>query len=239
MKKHDRFSSSLVLSCTALIAANLVTAAGVLFWNWDMFGIMAVFWLENIVIGAAYILRLLTLLCLRRDFKIIAMILLFVSHFGLFAAGHGLFLMILFGPAEVSPFAQGGNHGSFIISSQIIQTIFSGYSLPLVLVALAGSHLVSFFVNFIATEKYKTADAAALMREPYGRVMLMHAALLLGFFVIMLFGGSRSPAIILLVVLKIAVDLHTHIKAHGGEENRDGIFRLFRRKKHIKKSRKG
>ena len=38
-------------STLALIAANLVPVYGVLFWGWDLFGLMVLYWVETAIIG--------------------------------------------------------------------------------------------------------------------------------------------------------------------------------------------
>ena len=38
-------------SAWALIAANVLPLLGVLFWDWDAFAIVALYWVENVVIG--------------------------------------------------------------------------------------------------------------------------------------------------------------------------------------------
>ncbi len=47
-------------SALALIIANVVPLLGVLFWNWDAFEIVVLYWAENIVIGAINVLKMIT-----------------------------------------------------------------------------------------------------------------------------------------------------------------------------------
>jgi hypothetical protein len=44
----------------ALILANLVPLAGVLFWDWDIFNIVVLYWFENVIIGGINILKMPT-----------------------------------------------------------------------------------------------------------------------------------------------------------------------------------
>jgi hypothetical protein len=46
------------LPLVVLVAANLVPIAGVLWWGWSVFEIVALYWFENVVIGAVNILKL-------------------------------------------------------------------------------------------------------------------------------------------------------------------------------------
>jgi hypothetical protein len=47
------------VSAWILIAANLVPVAGVLFWDWSVFALLALFWMENVVVGVFFIARML------------------------------------------------------------------------------------------------------------------------------------------------------------------------------------
>lgn len=47
-------------SIAVLIAANLVPLAGVLVWGWSVFNVVVLYWLENVIVGAINILKMLT-----------------------------------------------------------------------------------------------------------------------------------------------------------------------------------
>ena len=49
------------VSTWVLLVANLVPLAGVLFWGWDAFALLALFWMENVVVGVFSALRMLTI----------------------------------------------------------------------------------------------------------------------------------------------------------------------------------
>jgi hypothetical protein len=82
-----------------LAAANLVPLAGVLFWDWSVFALPALFWMENVVVGALFALRLL---CADpADAALwpakLFMVPFFCLHYGMFTAVHGIFVFTLFG----------------------------------------------------------------------------------------------------------------------------------------------
>ena len=52
------------------------------------------------------------------------------------------------------------------------------------------------------------------MGQPYKRIIVMHITIILGGFMVAAL-DSTLPALLLLVVLKLAVDLHSHLKEHG------------------------
>ena len=93
------FGSGLTAGAAILTRPNLVPLAGVLFWGWDAFALLALFWMENVVIGVFFILRMLSLdprdpaLWLGKLF----MVPFFCVHYGMFTAIHGAFVFSMFG----------------------------------------------------------------------------------------------------------------------------------------------
>src|SRR6188472_645744 len=47
-------------SAWALIAANTLPLFGVLFFGWDTFSIVFLYWVENVIIGAVNVLKMIT-----------------------------------------------------------------------------------------------------------------------------------------------------------------------------------
>jgi hypothetical protein len=87
--------------------------------------------------------------------------------------------------------------------------VLTGQHLVWAALALAASHGVSFVLNYLRSGEYQRARLDALMQAPYGRVVVLHVAILGGGFLIM---GMGSPvwALALLVFLKIGLDLQAH-----------------------------
>jgi len=79
--------------------------------------------------------------------------------------------------------------------------------------ALAISHLFSFATNFIGKGEYRRTAVPMLMMAPYGRIVVLHIAILFGAFAIM---RLESPVflLVLLIVGKIALDLKLHFRSH-------------------------
>ena len=55
----DRLAFRLSPSALVLVAANLVPLAGVLFFGWSVFSTLLLFWVENVIVGAFNVLRML------------------------------------------------------------------------------------------------------------------------------------------------------------------------------------
>ncbi|CAN5645029.1 hypothetical protein BH18CHL1_BH18CHL1_06560 [soil metagenome] len=80
--------------------------------------------------------------------------------------------------------------------------------------ALIASHAVSYYVNFIKGGEFRTASPGGLMIAPYGRVVVLHVTIILGSVAIVAL-GQPIALLLLLVVLKTALDLILHVRSHG------------------------
>ena len=86
-------------------------------------------------------------------------------------------------------------------------------------ISLFLSHGVSFVTNFLGRREYLAVSPSEQMREPYSRVMVLHATILAGGFLIAIL-GTPVAALGLLVVLKTAIDVRAHLKEHCKAERR-------------------
>ena len=185
----------------ALIAANLVPLAGVLFFGWDLASVIVLFWAESAVIGFYTALKIAVV----GKFAALAMVPFFIGHFGGFMAGHFLLIYELF---VRGAFARGPAPPA----GEALAAIFS--PLRLSLAALFISHGVSFVDNFLRRREYAGTTMKALMVAPYNRILVMQLALILGGWIILLL-KSPVPALALLIVFKTALDFSAHQKEHG------------------------
>ena len=196
------------ISGWVLVAANLVPLAGVLWWDWSVFALLALFWMENVVIGALFALRML---CADpRDPALwvgkLFLIPFFCVHYGMFTAVHGLFVFSLFGGDKAA-----------MQKLELVEAAVRAaerYELWLPIGILLASHLFSFFWNYLYHGEYRSAQLKRLMAKPYGRVVVLHVAIILGAFAIALL-GSPVWALVLLVVLKTGLDYRAHLKEHS------------------------
>ena len=81
------------------------------------------------------------------------------------------------------------------------------------ILALLLSHTVSFIINYIGKGEYKKAGLQELMGQPYSRVVLLHLTIIIGGFLVMAL-GSPVFALLILVLLKIFIDIRSHIREH-------------------------
>jgi hypothetical protein len=189
-------------STLALIAANLVPLAGVLFGDWNLGDVMVLFWAESAVV-AFYALGKMAVV--GRWLAIPAGV-FFVAHFGAFMAMHFLFIYEIF----VRGIAAKGHEPA-------AYEALAGVFVPLwpALLALFLSHGVSFVMDFVGRREALTTTLTKLTSAPYSRVVLMQVTVIFGGWLAFLLHDAR-PALALLVAMKIAADLHAHRRERAG-----------------------
>ncbi|QDT70329.1 hypothetical protein MalM25_32760 [Planctomycetes bacterium MalM25] len=225
-------------SVVTLVAANVLPLLGVLFLGWRAFDVVFLYWLENVVIGVINVLKILT--CWpdsermeerfaeenshldedeRAQLEQLAgdglawqssklfFAPFFAVHYGGFCAVHGIFVCVLLGGD--GPF--GG------MPMNPVAPALEALQRPGILlaaIALGASHLVSYFTNFLGRGEYRRATPVDLMAKPYGRVVVLHLAIVLsGFLTVAL--GSPIWLLVLLVAGKTWLDLKLHQKEHA------------------------
>jgi len=186
------------LSVAFLVGANLVPLFGVMQLGWDLGQIMVLFWVENAVVGFYALAKLAVIQ--RWGALVTGPFLL--GHFGAFMAIHFMFVYYLFvrgistkGPEPEASIALG--------------SLFA--PLGTAILAIFISHGVSFFTNFLGRREYVGRTGQQQMAEPYRRLMVMHVTLIFGGMAIMAL-GQPVYALTLLVVLKIGIDLYSHLR---------------------------
>lgn len=198
------------ISIIPLILANLAPIFGVLFFGWDIFSVMFLYWQESAVIGFYNILKMYkasgpmekTTNFTIKDITInklskIFIILFFMFHYGMFMLVHGIFIFLIF--ARQKP----------IFSYKFFM---DNYYFAILLLFI--SHGISYYFNFIGKEEFRKVSISQQMEKPYSRIIIMHVTILLSAFLVMAFGSKNTVGLFLLIAIKIAVDLHAHTKEH-------------------------
>ena len=206
-----------------LLAANLLPLAGVLFWGWDAFVILVLYWFETAIIGFWTIVRVatasrdalggITMTGTTRTPSPFGLALFFVAHAGIFMGVHFAFLWALFSGHWASRI-----HGL----REFVEKLIIGTDLwiPLLVLFLARG-IVSFYaaigvrlqrwINPQRPVRTRPAPSDSIARAIvggfYARIIVMHVAILFGGF--LSFFGSIAPLIIL-IAIKTAVDLGMH-----------------------------
>ncbi|MGB9365413.1 MAG: DUF6498-containing protein [Xanthobacteraceae bacterium] len=220
-------------SSLILIAANLFPLAGVLFWGWDAFVLLMLYWLETAIIGFWTLVRIatasrealggITMQGSTRPPSPIGFALFFVAHAGIFMGVHFAFLWVLF---------SGGWAARIHGPREFVDKLIIGTDLWVPLLVLFVARGIVFFYSRIGTRlrqwlnRQRPVRAAGLSSDSiavalvggfYARIIVMHVAILLGGF--LSFFGSIAPLIIL-IAIKTAVDLGIHVAFDLSHANR-------------------
>ena len=235
MEKSSPISGNAAL--VILVLVNLIPIVGVLAWDWDVFEIVVLYWFENVVIGVVCVLKIMTATGVDHSKSILkdredpnmpdylrnpvaaanptapsltAKLFLsafFTFHYGMFCFAHGVFIFMLL-DGKVGGFIQGGPFALF--GRKLPEALDSGgkwFAL-----AIIGSHLFSFYYNYLRKGENHRTSAQAQWAAPYGRVIVLHVAILFGAIVITAL-GSPVILLILLIVGKIVLDVKLHLRS--------------------------
>lgn len=185
-------------SSIVLILANLVPLAGVLLLDWQVFDILVLYWVENVVIGVLNVARM----AVTRERDRWFLMPFFAVHYGLFCFAHLTAIMTIFDPSGGADAIWGLFFG---------QPAVEAMRSPLWIAAgaIALSHLFSFLGNFIAGGEYRRTSARELMTRPYGRIVVLHVAVIFGAALIQWLGNPVAM-LLALIAAKIALDLKLH-----------------------------
>lgn len=170
------------------MAANLVPLAGVLAFGWSAGELLALYWLENVVVGASTILKM----AWTGKASALFFVPFFAFHYGLFTLVHGIVVYTLFVQPEGLALARLAN------------------DLRVPFLALVASHGVSFVVHFARGAERRAADPSKLFLAPYPRVVVMHVTVIGGAFLLAA-TGAPAAALAVLVALKTGVDVAAHL----------------------------
>ncbi len=202
------------VSLLALVVVNLIPLAGVLFFGWDVAALMILYWSENLVLGFFTLARMLVVSPLGGCFSG----LFFLIHYGGFCGVHGMFIVMTLIDGDFNPFPDD-TWPLFLVFPQILFNVtaavlaFAPAEWIVAFVALFVSHGVSFLVNFLLGPERETATIGALMGAPYGRIVILHIAIIAGGFGVMAL-GQPVFMLIVLVMLKMGLDLGLHLREH-------------------------
>ncbi|HLF92477.1 MAG TPA: DUF6498-containing protein [Planctomycetota bacterium] len=197
-------------SATMLVVANLWDLAGVFLLGWNVFILTALFWAENLVLGLLNVGRILFAGGSSGGPRgILARMFLsafFLVHYGIFCMVHGLAVVSLLGDMR-SLEGRSGPIGMLVAG----MTPAVSWSVIVAVALLFASHLYSFGVNYLRGGEYRRTSPDREMIGVYGRIVVLHAAVMVGALLIALTGLPRAFAAAL-IPFKIILDLRGHAR---------------------------
>ncbi|MBN2182396.1 MAG: hypothetical protein JW715_10820 [Sedimentisphaerales bacterium] len=205
----------------ALLAVNIIPLIGVVFLRWSAFYIVLLYWAENLAVGFYNILKMAFAKVSRPAEHLgkLFMIPFFTIHYGGFTAVHGFFVLAMFGKDGQGPPIGNETWPCFLVFVQMLFNIIRQImmtippSVRLAVLSLFASHGISFVVNYLIKGEYTRTNPGKLMGQPYVRVFVMHITILGGGFLTMAL-GSPVALLLILVILKTAIDIKFHTLEH-------------------------
>ena len=183
----------------ASLLVDLLPLIAVVFFGWKAVPLVALYWLENLVIGGFTILRMLGTVAgnVLNLAMAVFMVPFFTVHYGMFCFGHGIFLRSFAGGEEhVGAF--GGGPVSLVdwaLGTGLYMAWFVG--------AIIAVNALFYVSDFILRGGYREAQLQAEMFAPYGRIMTLHVAIILGAGLMMAF-GQPLLGVLILIMLRVA-----------------------------------
>jgi len=200
-----------LLSPLVGLIANLIPLAGVLYWGWDTFQLLMLYWVETAILAFWTLMRLsrlageergtLTVNGVKKQATPLSLVGFFALHSGAFILGHLLFLWLIFSQEWLKTIHSAGEffHGLFVAN---------GIWIALLFMFIAPG--VSFFVNpkpvpgRSATGE-KVDPVGSIVAVLYVRIVIMQVAIIFGAW-FSGFTGSLAPLLIV-IGLKTLLDL--------------------------------
>jgi len=187
-----------------LVSANLVPLVGVLYFDWDVFSVLFLYWIENGVVGVLNVPKIL-LTARNPDHDegahVVYRAIAFPLHYGIFWFVHGIAVFALtagFASSTGTDLGLG------------VRTALADTGLLLAVIALILSHVANFWFNYVGRREYLRTTPEKQQTEPYPRMVALHVTIVVGGFAIVVLGQPEA-LIALLVLTKVVLDLGLYI----------------------------
>lgn len=192
---------------------DLAPIYAVLFLGWTAVPLVMLYWLENVIIGAITLVRLL-LVGAKGGVGMLAgavfMGAFFTLHYGMFCFVHGVFLVVL---AEMSsggspPFPSPG----FLID----YAIRAGPGIGLLAACLLAWHGAMMLQETRARPMTSRPDLSETMSAPYGRIIVLHVGIFAGFGALVAL-GQPMLGVLALILLDVTWGIYQALKRDVAE----------------------
>ena len=184
-----------------LILLNAIPVYGVLKWGWKSFDLIFLYWLENLIIGAVMILRMVIRPYSHAVELAIPVFLVpfFTFHYGMFCYAHGTFVVSLFGKG-LQPELAGLN------VQEIILPLIESRQLFWPFMGLLAYQLLD-WVRDISERGLGSDGIKQLTVAPYRRIVVLHITIIASGFAL---GTLHEPLVglLLLIAFKTSMDIY-------------------------------
>lgn len=213
----------LYLPIAIVLASNLIPLAGVLFWGWDTFVLLMLYWLETLIIAFWTLMRILVGADFSGSFlgevlSRLFMFAFFLVHAGGFMLGHFVFLWAFYG-RDWSGKIQLTNDLLKVAPLEFWDKMVVANSLLLPLAVSFVGRGVAFVIEMaklplwkrlVGHDSIQGRSTGPLVGGLYLRIVLMHLVILGGAALAQKY-GALAP-LVLLIVAKTIVDLWLFVR---------------------------
>jgi len=181
---------------------NLFPALSAIVFGWSAFTLVLLYWIENLILGVVNVVKLIVIGAAggKRGLVLtLTLVPFFILHYGLFCTIHGVILWSLFddrGTTDVGPFN---------LASQVLARLDLDPVLFWNAMLLAVFHLLSFLIYWVARAGWRETDLLVQTYAPYGRVVVVHLAIIVAGLPVVLL-GQPLIAVVFLALVKTAVE---------------------------------
>jgi hypothetical protein len=183
--------------CIPIIGDNLLYFFGVAFLSWKVFDLLLLFWIENLVLGVFGLQRLL--LGRRPDFfRRLYAALFYVVGLAVFSLVFGLFAWVEISGLNVP----GDREASLLAMEQVLMQA----SILIFTAILVGFQFYDLLFGYLVSGRFRWINAEWEMRHVGLRLPILTVGLMVGGVLLRNY-GSPVPALFLVVMLKLAVEL--------------------------------
>lgn len=164
-----------------ILAVDLFPIIAVFTLGWGAAPLVLLYWLENLIIGAVALARMIATSVKEHPIGLIGMVFLgpfFTVHYGMFCFVHGIFVnAFAFGDTP-----EGGGPGFPSPIGLIENALNSGANMSTFVLVIIALQVFLFVQDFILRGEYRRTTVDKEMMAPYGRIIVLHIGIFAGAF---------------------------------------------------------
>jgi len=162
-----------------ILAVDLFPIWAVLTMGWGAAPLVFLYWLENVILGAVALMKMLATSMKEHPIGAVGMLFLgpfFIVHYGMFCFVHGIFVNVF---ANLN----SGTDPGFLSPWGLIEAALqSAPNMTLFVVAIIAVQIFLFVQDFMLGGGYKRTTVDKEMMAPYARIIVLHIAIFAGAF---------------------------------------------------------
>ena len=214
------------------LAVDLLPVFAVLVLGWGAAPLVFLYWLENLVIGAMTVVRMLTVGVMNGVATVLGALFMsafFTVHYGMFCFVHGIFLVALSTDMSQAttdgPLNQGGFPG---MDTMIGYMLGSAPGMAMILAMILAFNVAVYLIDGLMRGDLRDSELNEEMGAPYGRIIVVHIGIFAGFGAMVVLGEPMLGVlglILLRVIWGVFLAVRRRLRLDGGEKV-DGASRI-------------